>query len=129
MLRRNNTDFLPVAYVLGLQPGIPVEVPIVVVAEDSVTSLRYYLQITRGQPADNDTTDLAGTSHAAWSILMQTALVTGTAVWVALLTAYQDCQVGSGSRVEIDPRRCLVYLMYWTVDFRPLMVYPKVLYL
>ena len=60
MLCRNNTDFLPVAYVLGLQPGIPLEVPIVVVAEDSVTSLRYYLQITRAQPADNDTSDLAG---------------------------------------------------------------------
>ena len=65
MLGRNNTDFLPVAYVLGLQPGIPLEVPIVVVAEDSVTSLRYYLQITRGQPADNDndTSDLAGMSN------------------------------------------------------------------
>lgn len=37
---RENSDFLPVAYIVGLQPGIAVQVPIVVVAEDGVTSNR-----------------------------------------------------------------------------------------
>lgn len=35
------------ALVVGLPPGTPVEVPIVVVAEDGVTSLRYYVHVTR----------------------------------------------------------------------------------
>lgn len=40
---RNNTEFLPAALVIGLQPGMPLVVPIVVVAEDGVTSQRYYV--------------------------------------------------------------------------------------
>jgi len=43
MLRRNNTGFLPAALVLGLQPGVPLIIPIVVVAEDGVTSQRYFV--------------------------------------------------------------------------------------
>lgn len=35
------------AYVLGLAPGRATEVPIVIVAEDGVTSLRYFLNIFR----------------------------------------------------------------------------------
>ena len=54
---RDNTDFLPVAYIAGLQPGIPVTVPITVVAEDGVTSLSYYLQILRDVGADNSSGD------------------------------------------------------------------------
>ena len=45
--RRQHTDFLPIALVLGLVPGRPVTVPIVVVAEDGVTSLRYYVTVSR----------------------------------------------------------------------------------
>lgn len=44
---RQDTDFLPVALILGLVPGVPLEVPIVVVAEDGVTSLRYYVNVIR----------------------------------------------------------------------------------
>lgn len=40
---RNNTEFLPAALVIGLQPGVPLLIPIVVVAEDGVTSQRYYV--------------------------------------------------------------------------------------
>jgi hypothetical protein len=36
-----------VALILGLVPGVPLEVPIVVVAEDGVTSLRYYVNVIR----------------------------------------------------------------------------------
>ncbi len=43
MLCRNNTGFLPAALVLGLQPGVPLIIPIVVVAEDGVTSQRYFV--------------------------------------------------------------------------------------
>ena len=50
---RAQADFLPVALVLGLSPGVPVEVPIVVIAEDGVTSLRYFLYIVRDQPPAN----------------------------------------------------------------------------
>ncbi len=50
---RDNTDFLPVAYVAGLQPGIPVTLPITVVAEDGVTSLSYYVQIQREVAPDS----------------------------------------------------------------------------
>ena len=31
--------------------------------------------------------------------------------------------------VDIDSQRYLVYLKYWTLNLRPLMVYPKVLYI
>ena len=45
-------DFLPVAVILGLAMDAPVEVPIVVVAEDGVTSLQYSVLITRSaEPA------------------------------------------------------------------------------
>ena len=54
---RDNTDFLPVAYIAGLQPGIPVTVPITVVAEDGVTSLTYYIQILREVGAGNGSGD------------------------------------------------------------------------
>ena len=47
VVRRQHTDFLPVALVLGLVPGRPVTVPIIVVAEDGVTSLRYYVTVVR----------------------------------------------------------------------------------
>lgn len=40
---RNNTEFLPAALILGLQPGVPLVIPIVVVAEDGVTSQRYFV--------------------------------------------------------------------------------------
>ncbi len=43
MLCRNNTGFLPAALVLGLQPGVPLIIPILVVAEDGVTSQRYFV--------------------------------------------------------------------------------------
>ena len=49
-LHRAFADFLPVAFVLGLAPGRPTKVPIVIVAEDGVTSLRYYLNIFRAVP-------------------------------------------------------------------------------
>ena len=47
---RNNTEFLPAALVIGLQPGVPLVVPIVVVAEDGVTSQRYYIAGTSFSP-------------------------------------------------------------------------------
>jgi hypothetical protein len=50
LLYRASADFLPVAFVLGLAPGRVTKVPIVVVAEDGVTSLRYYLNIFRAAP-------------------------------------------------------------------------------
>ena len=40
---RNNTEFLPAALIIGLQPAVPLSIPIVVVAEDGVTSQRYYV--------------------------------------------------------------------------------------
>lgn len=40
---RNSSSFLPAALVLGLQPGLPVTIPVTVVAEDDVTSQRYYV--------------------------------------------------------------------------------------
>ena len=43
------------AFVLGLAPGKATEVPIVIVAEDGVTSLRYYLNIFRAEPPKNST--------------------------------------------------------------------------
>lgn len=43
---RNNTEFLPAALIIGLQPGVPLMIPIVVVAEDGVTSQRYYVSGT-----------------------------------------------------------------------------------
>ncbi len=43
------------AFVLGLAPGRATEVPIVVVAEDGVTSLRYFLSIFRA-PGRADST-------------------------------------------------------------------------
>ena len=49
---RDHMDFLPVAVILGLAMDAPVEVPIVVVAEDGVTSLQYSVLITRSaEPA------------------------------------------------------------------------------
>jgi hypothetical protein len=39
--------FLPAAYVLGMQPGVPVAVDVVVVAEDSATSARYPVELRR----------------------------------------------------------------------------------
>ena len=45
------------AYIAGLQPGIPVTLPIMVVAEDDVTSLSYYVQILREVGADNSSGD------------------------------------------------------------------------
>ncbi len=53
------------AFVLGLAPGKATEVPIVIVAEDGVTSLRYYLNIFRAE-APKNSTDKGGTS--AWSL-------------------------------------------------------------
>ena len=43
------------AFVLGLAPGKATEVPIVIVAEDGVTSLRYYLNIFRAELSKNST--------------------------------------------------------------------------
>lgn len=45
------------AYIAGLQPGVPVTLPITVVAEDGVTSLSYYVQILREVGADNSSGD------------------------------------------------------------------------
>lgn len=52
---RAQADFLPIALVLGLSPGVPVEVPVVIIAEDGVTSLRYFLYIMRSLPPINAT--------------------------------------------------------------------------
>lgn len=60
--RRAQADFLPVALVLGLSPGWPVEVPIVVIAEDGVTSLRYFLHIVRNMPPVNATAPASAAS-------------------------------------------------------------------
>lgn len=43
---RNNSNFLPAAFVLGLQPGVPLTIPVTVVAEDDVTSQRYFISGT-----------------------------------------------------------------------------------
>ena len=43
IVHRNNTEFLPAALIIGLQPAVPLDIPIVVVAEDGVTSQRYYV--------------------------------------------------------------------------------------
>ena len=59
---RAKADFLPVALVLGLSPGVPVEVPIVVIAEDGVTSLRYFLHILRSMPPANATAPASSAS-------------------------------------------------------------------
>ncbi len=48
---RQNTDFLPAAVILGLEPGVPVNIPIVVTAEDGVTSLRYYVSLVQSPGA------------------------------------------------------------------------------
>ena len=45
------------AYIAGLQPGVPVILPITVVAEDGVTSLSYYVQILREVGGDNSSGD------------------------------------------------------------------------
>lgn len=65
-LCRANTDFLPIAYIAGLQPGIPVTVPIVIVAEDGVTSLTYSVQILRDVPEGNETSDAADVLSQLW---------------------------------------------------------------
>ena len=48
---RQNTNFLPAAVILGLEPGVPINVPIVVTAEDGVTSLRYYISLVQSPGA------------------------------------------------------------------------------
>jgi hypothetical protein len=45
--KQENLAFLPAVYLLGLQPEVDVEVNVVVVAEDSVTSARYSMQLRR----------------------------------------------------------------------------------
>lgn len=62
---RASADFLPVAFVLGLAPGKATEVPIVIVAEDGVTSLRYYLNIFRADAPKNST---GSSSASSWSL-------------------------------------------------------------
>ena len=47
------------AFVLGLAPGRATEVPIVVVAEDGVTSLRYFLSIFRAPGRRNSSRQAA----------------------------------------------------------------------
>ena len=47
------------AFVLGLAPGKATEVPIVVVAEDGVTSLRYFLSIFRAPGRRNSSRQAA----------------------------------------------------------------------
>ena len=37
--------------------------------------------------------------------------------------------LGSGQVADINSRRCLVYLKYWTLNLRPLLVCAKALYL
>lgn len=41
------TGFLPAAFFMGLQPGVPVDIEVVVVASDGVTSRRYPIAVTR----------------------------------------------------------------------------------
>ena len=65
LLHRASADFLPVAFVLGLAPGRATEVPIVIVAEDGVTSLRYYLNIFRALPPAGSGRD---SSASAWPL-------------------------------------------------------------
>ena len=38
-------------------------------------------------------------------------------------------QVGMRNAPDDRVRRCVVYLKYWTLNFNPLLVYPKVLFL
>ena len=61
---RASADFLPIAFVLGLAPGKATEVPIVIVAEDGVTSLRYYLNIFRADAPKNTT----GSGSSSWNL-------------------------------------------------------------
>ena len=65
LLHRASADFLPVAFVLGLAPGRATEVPIVIVAEDGVTSLRYYLNIFRAVAPSGSGRDF---SASAWPL-------------------------------------------------------------
>ncbi|KAK9825612.1 hypothetical protein WJX74_010253 [Apatococcus lobatus] len=46
-IARSNQGFLPAAVIIGLIPGVPLQVPIVVIAEDDVTSNQYVVQLTR----------------------------------------------------------------------------------
>ncbi|KAK9813648.1 hypothetical protein WJX73_001491 [Symbiochloris irregularis] len=49
---RDNNDFLPLAVILGLSPGEPLVVPIVVLAEDGVTSSVYHVSVLRAVPPE-----------------------------------------------------------------------------
>ena len=62
---RASADFLPIALVLGLATGKTTEVPIVIVAEDGVTSLRYYLNIFRAEASKNSS---GSNSTSSWSL-------------------------------------------------------------
>ena len=59
------------AFVLGLAPGRATEVPIVVVAEDGVTSLRYFLSIFRAPARRNSSRQAA--PEPGWSSLQSAA--------------------------------------------------------
>jgi len=54
LFRSTNATFLPAAFVMGMQPDVPVDVDVVVIAEDGVTSSRYPLTLLRQtQAAEN----------------------------------------------------------------------------
>ena len=74
---RAQADFLPVALVLGLSPGVPVEVPIVVIAEDGVTSLRYFVYIVRDQPLANASSPTSSLSGSGSAIIGSASLANG----------------------------------------------------
>ena len=42
-----DSSLLPSAFIMGMQPGVPMQLAVVVVAEDGVTSARYPITITR----------------------------------------------------------------------------------
>ena len=51
---------LPAAFIMGMQPGVAVEIDVVVIAEDGVTSTHYPVTITREMGETNGTGDRGG---------------------------------------------------------------------
>ena len=51
---RTNATFLPAAFVMGMQPRLEVDVEVVVIAEDGVTSARYPVKLSRKAAAQDE---------------------------------------------------------------------------
>ena len=60
---------LPAAFIMGMQPGLAVDVEVIVVAEDGVTSARYPVSISRALSVDNSNVTYYGATtatHPGW---------------------------------------------------------------